>query len=535
MSRHDTKATALNPADLSDEFRESNSATYCPEDNKLRLYLSARVERDSFEYLRKIGYVATPKQECSFAATWSIDAENAAFDLIADEDDIGDEDTSPAERAADRAERFAGYRDKRRTEAHELADRFDAGPAVVGYQNQDRADRAARRLNRTRDRSCCQWSKAEYWQTRTAGVISHALHRSSAHVRRGRILKIEKELRGAETGLEDARKRWRLWKKVSEITDQAEASEIALRIAGASCSWDEYKHPRKDKKSSLWSLLDDREDPITGHEAAAMYLARRHADGPGEPGSNIIRAIDHLKHRLAYENAMLAEEGGKATDTEIEVGGWLGSHQIHKIHRSPVTKQIVSVQVIAEHNTYRKGKRVTETGPVNINIQRLGEEVYRAPTDEERDAFKEAKAAAPKDPALVNPTDADAERLNAHLHRKQLEDVANDRWKQTSTPPKPAEIVRMTQAEFSRRLKWGGVLTRELYGARMRLGHSYGGSNYSRFTIIILTDKPQKPLPIDWQALEPEPIAAQVAEVAPPAPVATPRLPRELAAPGRLF
>ena len=57
---------------------------------------------------------------------------------------------------------------------------------VHGYQNQQKADRAANRHGRHRTHALTQWSKAEYWQTRTAGVISHALYTSTASVRRGR-------------------------------------------------------------------------------------------------------------------------------------------------------------------------------------------------------------------------------------------------------------------------------------------------------------------------------------------------------------
>jgi hypothetical protein len=91
-------------------YNETNESTYCPEDNKLRLYIG-RVPREEFLELRKQGWTCTPKQSCDFVATWRVDREDTALNYSGV---IGDEDQSPTDRAADRAERFSGYLDKRR-------------------------------------------------------------------------------------------------------------------------------------------------------------------------------------------------------------------------------------------------------------------------------------------------------------------------------------------------------------------------------------------------------------------------------------
>lgn len=179
-------------------------ATYCPEDNKLRLYVG-RVPRDEYLKLRAEGWTALHKQREAgggdFVATWTPERRDTALDYAGV---IEDEDMGPAERAADRAERFAGYREKRTGEAAGRADTFDAGPAVHGFQSQARAERAAMRHDRVAARACDAWSKAEYWQRRTAGVISHALHVCSPSVRMGRIKELEADLRRhAASGRED--------------------------------------------------------------------------------------------------------------------------------------------------------------------------------------------------------------------------------------------------------------------------------------------------------------------------------------------
>lgn len=167
-------------------------ATYCPEDNKLRLYVG-RVPREEYLKLRADGWTSTPKQDCDFRGKWSPQREDTAREYA--EGLIGDEDQAPTDRAADRAERFGGYLDKRRSEAHGHADSYEAGPQVHGHQDQRRAERSAARHDRHASRAVDSWGKAEYWQHRTAGVINHALYVSAPGVRMGRIKRLETDLR----------------------------------------------------------------------------------------------------------------------------------------------------------------------------------------------------------------------------------------------------------------------------------------------------------------------------------------------------
>src|SRR5882724_10987338 len=94
-----------NPA----EKEYTGQATYCPEDNKLRLYVG-RVPRDEYLKLRADGWVALHKQREAgggdFAAVWTPERRDTALSYAGI---IEDEDMSPGERAADRAERFGGY------------------------------------------------------------------------------------------------------------------------------------------------------------------------------------------------------------------------------------------------------------------------------------------------------------------------------------------------------------------------------------------------------------------------------------------
>ncbi len=184
--------------------------TYSPEDNKLRLYAATRLDSDTYARVKKAGFRWAPKPELFVAPAWTPEREDLLLELAGE---IDDENYSAADRSADRAERFADYRDKRRHEAHGHADAFDAGPAVFGHRNHARAERQARRHDRHRGHALTPWSKAEYWQTRTGAVIGHALYKAKPGVRRSRILRLEAEQRKHAKTTEQVAKRYAAWQK----------------------------------------------------------------------------------------------------------------------------------------------------------------------------------------------------------------------------------------------------------------------------------------------------------------------------------
>lgn len=444
----------LNPIDTTLEATESNSATYCPEDNKLRIYIDGgdgRVSRESWLHIKSCGYKPTPKQSCTFVAHWSPKAEDAAIELIPDYQDIEDEDISPEERAVQRAERFAGYRDKRRSEAHELADNFDSMGSVYGNQCQNQADKNANKAKRTQSKSISQWSKSNYWQARTEGVIGNALHKSSASVRRNRILEIEKDIRRIE----------------SKYT------------------------PNDDGRQTFESDGKTREHAWCGKGRGGHWVA---VDKLESIKQSYSRTIEHLSNRLLYENAMLENEGGKVSEVDIIAGGFIAGKQVLSVNKSRVTGRVVSVKVIGEdfHNVER---------PVTVNIERLGADDYRAPTEEELKAFKAANKKAPAKPKLLNLTNEDAEKLQKH-------------WNSLHPKYAPQRVKYMTQVEYTYTTKRTdslrtysvtidgeplvyrpSVAEAEQEGRlsfKVRGGSKMVGPDF----VIVLTDKPQKKMPI---------------------------------------
>lgn len=528
---NNTSTNTFTRADL--QACENYEATYAPEDDKLRLYVG-RVPRDEYNFLRAEGWTSTPKQseagQGEFSAVWTPAREATALHYAGF---IGDEDTPPTERAADRAERFGGYMAKRAAEAGQHADSYDSQPSAHGFQSERKAERAAARHDRQGDKATDQWSKAEYWQRRTAGVIEHALHKSSPGVRMGRIKTLEAELRKSQKEIEDAARHYRNMTKLAALEDPEQKTRLVLQYVGSTSTWERYLHPRaatleseywRTNETSLYSLMTYELDPITGAEACALYFSDH-----GEPKAST-QWSRHLELRLAYENQMLEAQGGRAAFVEMEPGGFVGNHQITKVTRSTATGRVVSVEVehMSDTNQYGrewsdgKGPRMLKT---LINIERMGSNIYRAPTDEERTAYAEKVAAAKKATAqaakekaaagtncpLINPTDEDAEQLQALWNDKATECG----WYQRNGG-KPSEVLRMTQAQYSANSggSYAGASTVTVceHGTKheTRSGDTISrhsvfkiratSNGYNADRVIVITDKPQKKIP--WAAVK---------------------------------
>jgi len=441
--------TPETPATI-DTAAATGSATYCPEDNKLRLYVG-RVPREEYLKLREEGWKALHKQREAgggdFVATWTPERRDTALRYSGGV--IEDEDMSPAERAADRAERFQGYLEKRLNEAGTLADRFDSGPQVHGAQDYSRAVRSADRHDRIAGKAVDAWEKAEYWQRRTAGVIAHALYKVSPGLRMGRISELESNLRRQHLCPE-----WR----------------------------------------------------------------------------------QHYELRLAYERQMLEASGGVAeTLAEIVPGGLFGGRLIVRVYKSNETGRAKSVEVLGpkvQGWTYRaKNVPGTEFAIHSIDLQRYEQGAYTPPTAEtlaQLEAFKAAKSEgkAPTVP-LINPTPEDAQRLQDLWNAKARGawEAAKARGRHAEEPT-PSTVTFMTQATYSAKSAGSyGVAAAGLIlpgGVRARSGrfapkelacklryHMTGGFTWCNAeSVIVLTDKPQKPLPVSvWETVA-EPVNA---------------------------
>src|SRR5580698_7494424 len=144
------------------------TATYSPEDNKLRLFSISRLPKDVYERVRAAGFKWAPKQELFVAPAWTPEREDSLTELAGE---IGDEDTSLVERAEERAERFEEYHDKRAEDAErahaavaQIADGIPLGqPILVGHHSERHARRDAERIENGMRKAVRMWQTANYW------------------------------------------------------------------------------------------------------------------------------------------------------------------------------------------------------------------------------------------------------------------------------------------------------------------------------------------------------------------------------------
>lgn len=293
------------------------SATYSPDDNKLRLYASARLDAETYARVKAAGFKWAPKQDLFFAPMWTPSREDLLIELAGE---IGDEDTSLTDRAEQRAERFEGYSGKRTADANRARAAVDAicefiplgQPILVGHHSEKHARRDAQRIENGMRRAVKMWETADYWKDRAAGAISHARYKERPDVRARRIKGIEADKRKAVKDLEAHRHKVAQWRKVLEITNPDTQHKAALMVANVGCYWSMCfpldKYPRNPPASQyegamgLWSALDG--GVITAPQAAEIALR-----GDEAYQARAARWIAHYDNRLAYEGALLASEG----------------------------------------------------------------------------------------------------------------------------------------------------------------------------------------------------------------------------------
>jgi len=225
-------------------------ATYDPADDKLRLRASSRLDAETYAKVKAVGFGWAPKQDLFFAI-WTPAREDLLVELAGD---IGDEETTLEERAAQRAERFTTYQGKRAADAEQarksvsaIADGIPLGqPILVGHHSERHARRDAEKIENGMRRAVRLWETVGYWQQRAAGAIRAAKYKEMPAVRARRIKKLEAEKRKAEKDLGIQRSRLGLWTKLHEPNsiqrkDGAETTFLQRALHVVECDrWARY-------------------------------------------------------------------------------------------------------------------------------------------------------------------------------------------------------------------------------------------------------------------------------------------------------
>lgn len=303
------------------------TATYSPEDNKLRFTPFSRLDSDLYQRVKDAGFRWAPQQKIFVAPMWTPGREDLLTELCGE---IDDEDTSLVDRAEERADRFGGYSDNRAKDAQQSSDhadqigeRFFGGqPILVGHHSEKRARKDHERADNAIRKSIKMWETASYWKSRAAGALRHAKYKELPGVRARRIKKIETDKRRYERETAQADKFLRMWGTLEldvpgkwEKKDGTKATivERATAIANydhVTVSFTLEKYPRPEGctstyegPSSTWSGLDS--GIITPQKARELSLEAHECGNAGRA-----RWLTHYDNRLTYEKAMLEESGG---------------------------------------------------------------------------------------------------------------------------------------------------------------------------------------------------------------------------------
>jgi phospholipid N-methyltransferase len=297
------------------------TATYSPEDNKLRLYAASRLDTDLYARAKAAGFSWAPHQQLFVAPMWTPEREDLLIELAGT---IDDEDTSLVERAEERANRFDDYRDNRLADAtsaekgvRAIMDSIPPGqPMLVGHHSEARARRDKKRIDSGMCRAVHIWETAEYWQQRAAGALRHAKYKERPAVRARRIKRIEADLRKSERNRAQAVAALAAWS----------ATPMPIEKARRVANYNSFPCVEREGTWGAWSAWDVLQSDGKRYDACpsmtvdqVQQLARQHYP---PYIARLDRWIAHYQNRLAYERALLADDGGTVADcTKPEKGG----------------------------------------------------------------------------------------------------------------------------------------------------------------------------------------------------------------------
>lgn len=388
------------------------TATYSPEDNKLRLYSMARLDPETYARVKAAGFGWAPKQGLFVAPMWTPEREDLLLELAGE---IGDEDTSLVERAEERADRFEGYHERRAEDAErakeavrQIADGIPFGqPILVGHHSERHARRDAERIENGMRKAVQLWRTSVYWEQRAAGALRHAKYKERPDVRARRIKGLEAEVRKLDRMDKESETEARLWalvdlpEKWKAIEDGTTPTreERAAFIAGKM----HIGVRRREDGSGYWSAYDvlrlPAEERYAGTPAMTVDEVLTAAAEARERAAGFrARWREHYANRLTYERAMLADSGGTVTDqTKPEKGGAVRCWASHRGGWSYVQKvNRVSVAVLDNWGNGRNFQR-------NIPFDKVGAVMTRAQVEAARAAGRLQDYADGTGFALVEP------------------------------------------------------------------------------------------------------------------------------------
>lgn len=356
---------------MEDTAQAIGRATYSPEDNKLRLYPDDRLDESTYSRFKELGFSWAPRQKLFVAPMWTPAREDILLEICGS---IEDEDTTLAERAAERAERFEKFSTKRdrdgeaaQRQAGAVGERFAMGqPILIGHHSQRRAEKDKERIESSMRKAVSLFETAEYWQRRAEGALDHAAYKEKPAVRFRRIKGFESEIRKLD------RQRDERAKHHAALMDPNLTREKLVYLCDYGLG----------RGVNAWDRLRKGED----WEALRSELIERYENHVTEWAA---RWYNHYRNRIAYERAMLGEQGAvvlEAQGWDIKPGGRvkIGSTWYTVLRPNKKDGKIVSVTVVG--NNYIPVHGIEEV------------KAYEPPTEDQAAAVKKVNTLGP----LVN-------------------------------------------------------------------------------------------------------------------------------------
>lgn len=482
-----------------DEYK-GLTATYSPDDNKLRLYAISRLPADLYERVKAHGFRWAPKQDLFVAPMWTPKREDFLIELCGE---IGDEDKSLVERQEERAERFEEYSDKRRSDAdsaHRAVDsisqRFEAGqPILIGHHSQKRAERDRERMDNNMRRAVKMWETSKYWTDRAQGALAHARYKELPAVRARRIKTIEADKRKQERDKKEAAAILYAW----ELIDKDEAWKARedgtmpdrlqrARVIANKTRLFVTRETTDGANDGSWQAYDVLQPDGERYQRCpaktpddCLAAARRNYEATA---AWCDRWIAHYNNRLIYERAMLAEQGGLAGEKfDYQPGGKVKRRgdwfTVLKINRR--NGELASLTVAGHWKT-------------TVSLEEIQD--YKPP--EEGAAERVANTMKPL-PLCNYPGEG-----FRHMTEAEFKDAP---WRKWSDSPK-TKSIKETETHEAHKVRYGQPEKRE---------HQFSSCG------VYLTDKPRKDPPAREFDKIPPPVVDMKPERDGPPPVYKPR------------
>ena len=274
------------------------TATYSPEDNKLRLYASSRLDEETYQRIRNAGFRWAPKQELFVAPMWTPEREDILIELAGE---IEPEEMTMAERAEAKVERIDAAINKKNEEvnafhraANSISERFHGGqPILVGHHSERKARKDHERMDKAMQNASVAMEKARYLAYKAKGVELHANLKNRSDVRARRIKTLLAELRDIQRKINHGHIIKKIWLDISKIEDSNKQFVLTERYSGG-IGRVSYGAAHRD----LIEKVKTQEEII---ELSIQY-ADKIINNP-----YLYRWVEHILNRLAYERGELGE------------------------------------------------------------------------------------------------------------------------------------------------------------------------------------------------------------------------------------